>query len=401
MTRNDWNGASRRDVLKYAASTGAVAGIGGVTAAQSNAYRQQGSYELLGVVDGWEGQSPEEIADETNPTLQFVVGQTYTLTWENGDGAQHRLVIEDADGNELESTDTVSEEGETASLEFTASEEMAEYYCSFHPTSMRGSIESSSDGGDASQATGQIRPAFGFPALSDDVEPPVEPDREVELYTEMREDRPNPEFFFDPTGVYVEPGDTVRFSLVSPFHNVMAYHPGFGQTRRVPEDVPPISSPLFAEGAYWLYTFDEPGVYDLYCGPHEFLGMVVRVVAGEASGPGAEEVPEPAFSASQDAGEGVPGNVTAENATVDANETVGGQADNMSAGNETAGNATADNETAGDGQPSEDQELSPPSGLAATVLRDDALDPENIIEQETVSWDDIADESKEIPGGSS
>jgi plastocyanin len=405
MTQNTWNGASRREVLKYAASTGTVAGLGGVTAAQRSAFFQETTYELLGRVDGWQGQSPDEIAGETNPTLQLVAGQTYTITWENGDGAQHNLVIEDADGNDLESTELLDEEGETLTLEFTASEEMAEYYCAVHPQSMRGSIEVTSEQDGAGQAGDQIHPAYGFPALSDDVEPPIEPDREVELRTGMREDRPNPEFFFDPTGVCVEPGDTVRFSMVSPFHNVMAYHPGFGQARRVPENVPPISSPLFAEGAYWLYTFDEPGVYDLYCGPHAFLGMVVRVVAGEASGPGAEPVPEPSVTGGpgQPGGEGgtgnetAPGNETADNATVDGNETTANATvdDNETVGGQ-ADNATADNETTGDGKPSDGQPLSPPMGLAASVLRDDALDPENIVEQETVSWDDIDPESKEF-----
>jgi len=30
----------------------------------------------------------------------------------------------------------------------------------------------------------------------------------------------------------------------------------------------------------WLYRFDHDGVYDLYCGPHHVLGMVMRVVVG-------------------------------------------------------------------------------------------------------------------------
>ena len=246
--------------------------------------------------------------------------------------------------------------------------------------------------GDGSDGEGQddpVHPAFGFAALSDDVEPPVDVAEVVSMETESREDRPNPEFYFDPVGLYVEPGDTVRFSAVSPFHNVMAYHPGFAQTRRVPEDVPPISSPIFAEGGYWLYTFDDPGVYDLYCGPHEFLGMVVRVVVGEPSGPGADPVPEPSFSAEQqpaaEAESGDAGNGTGRpaNATEEAEEA-------------SDGNETAEAEVPAEGE----QSLSPPAGLAASVLRDDALAPEAIVDAETVSWDDIADENKEFaPGG--
>ncbi|MDQ3701920.1 MAG: hypothetical protein M3442_13515, partial [Chloroflexota bacterium] len=33
--------------------------------------------------------------------------------------------------------------------------------------------------------------------------------------------------------------------------------------------------------------FTRPGVYDLWCGPHEFLGMAMRIVVEEATGPGA------------------------------------------------------------------------------------------------------------------
>ncbi|WP_135822783.1 cupredoxin domain-containing protein [Halostella litorea] len=312
MTRNDptsTSGASRRDLLRYAAATGAVAGIGGVATAQ----------------DG-------------------------TETGDGQDGT------ESGDGN-----------------------------------------------GTAGGQDGDVHPAFGFPALSDDVEPPVEPDHVVEARTEPREDRPNPEFFFTPTGLFVEPGDTVRFSMVSPSHNAMAYHPGFGRTRRVPEGVPPISSPLFAEGAYWLYTFDEPGVYDLYCGPHEFLGMAMRVVAGEASGPGAEPVPEPAFTAGVEgpepgAGNAADGNATAGNDTAapgtTGNVTAGDAAGNATAGNATTGNATADGATGGS-----QADLTPPTGLAASVLRADALAPENVIDAGTVAWDDLPAEVKEFPSG--
>lgn len=232
-----------------------------------------------------------------------------------------------------------------------------------------------------------VHPAFGFAALSDEVDPPVDVAAEISMETEPRQDRPNPEFYFDPVGLYVEPGDTVRFSAATPFHNVMAYHPGFAQTRRVPEETSPISSPIFAEGGYWLYTFDEPGVYDLYCGPHEFLGMVVRVVVGEASGPGAEPAPEPSFGGQQQPEAGGDGNES-------------GQPANASAGNASDENATAGNETDAGEAPAGERSLSPPAGLAASVLRDDALAPENVMDAGTVAWDDIADESKEFsPGG--
>lgn len=194
-----------------------------------------------------------------------------------------------------------------------------------------------------------IGPIFGYPAESLDVEPPVEPDYEVTL-EERPPDGENafdafPEWFFEPTGLYIEPGDTVQFTLASHFHTITAYHPQMGYERRVPENVGPISSPVLWEGSYFLYTFEKSGVYDLLCLPHEWAGMVIRVVVGEATGPGAEPVPEPTYS---------------------------------------------------EQFPDPDSPL-PPDWLGAKVLRDPALDPENIIETGRVSWDDLDPESKQLP----
>lgn len=64
-------------------------------------------------------------------------------------------MIVDADGAELVRTDIMETEGETQSVEFEATEGMAEYYCEVHPESMRGSIEVGDGGatGDAEQST--------------------------------------------------------------------------------------------------------------------------------------------------------------------------------------------------------------------------------------------------------
>ena len=51
--------------------------------------------------------------------------------------------------------------------------------------------------------------------------------------------------------------------------------------------VPPFSSPVLPVGDAFDYTFALPGVYDLWCARHEFFGMVMRLVVGEATGPGA------------------------------------------------------------------------------------------------------------------
>lgn len=203
-----------------------------------------------------------------------------------------------------------------------------------------------------------IHPVFGFSALETDVEPPVEPDHEIEAMIRPVEGREIPEFFYEPTGLFVEPGDTVRFTLATPHHTVTAYHPAFGQVQRVPDGVPPFSSPVLGGGAYWLYTFEAEGVYDVHCGPHESFGHAGRIVAGSATGPGAEPLPEP-----EDEGE--------------------------SDGEDGAGDGS---ENGG-----EESELRPPVFAAATALGDPALDPERIVDRGRVSWDEIADESKELP----
>ena len=144
MSRN--NESSRRTFLKATAATGTVLGIGGIVTGQE---RQ----ELVfgGEVPGWTGRTPSEIEGETNPTLQLEAGQEYALTWENVDGLPHNVALLDGDGNALESTEIISEQGETQTLEFTATEEMAEYVCEVHPASMRGDIQFGEQEGTATE----------------------------------------------------------------------------------------------------------------------------------------------------------------------------------------------------------------------------------------------------------
>jgi PGF-CTERM protein len=113
-----------------------------------------GTIELNGETGGWIGVSPGSIEGETNPTLRLQPGETYTVAWENGDGAPHDFYVLDGQGTELVGTDVVTEQGETASVEFVATREMVEYYCSLHPDRMRGAVavgdgdEDSVDDGD-------------------------------------------------------------------------------------------------------------------------------------------------------------------------------------------------------------------------------------------------------------
>lgn len=96
---------------------------------------------LGGGTGGWTGEEPEQIAGETNPTIELRSGTTYEFVWDNLDGEEHELVLADENGDEVEASESSETEGETISMEVTASEELAEYLCEYHPESMRGEIE--------------------------------------------------------------------------------------------------------------------------------------------------------------------------------------------------------------------------------------------------------------------
>jgi glucose/arabinose dehydrogenase len=96
--------------------------------------------ELDAFSDGWVGTSPDGIAGETNPTLEFRAGNPYRVIWTNADGAPHDFAVLDGDGNRLVGTEIDGEQGASHTLVFEGSEEMAGYYCSVHPNAMRGSV---------------------------------------------------------------------------------------------------------------------------------------------------------------------------------------------------------------------------------------------------------------------
>ncbi|WP_336345277.1 cupredoxin domain-containing protein [Halalkalicoccus ordinarius] len=158
----------------------------------------------------------------------------------------------------------------------------------------------------------------GYTALAgdDEGEWPTQPDHVVELDIEPRnvlfQEAPSeetdiqpgvahgdhehpqedfPEYLFDPVGLSIDTGDVVDFYNVSPpeesLHTVTAMTPRFSEPayfevpQRIPDDAPPFTSPPYMAEEHWLYKFDVPGVYDLFCLPHLFLGMVMRLVVGE------------------------------------------------------------------------------------------------------------------------
>ncbi|WP_336134700.1 plastocyanin/azurin family copper-binding protein [Natronomonas amylolytica] len=87
--------------------------------------------------------------------------------------------------------------------------------------------------------------------------------------------------YFDPIGLHIEPGTTVRFELAAGAHSATAY------SDRIPDDATAFDSRTISEGSF-EHTFEEPGTYDYYCIPHKSVGMVGRIVVGSPSGPAEE-----------------------------------------------------------------------------------------------------------------
>lgn len=99
--------------------------------------------------------------------------------------------------------------------------------------------------------------------------------------------------YFDPVGIRIQPGDTVRWVQVSNYHSVTAYHPANGNHEfRIPENAKPWDSDMLlgqypAKGSTYEHNFTVEGVYDYFCKPHEAAGMVGRIIVGKpGNGPG-------------------------------------------------------------------------------------------------------------------
>src|SRR5690242_3439169 len=104
---------------------------------------------------------------------------------------------------------------------------------------------------------------------------------------------PEGKTYFDPPGIHIAPGDTIRWVQISGFHSITAYHPrNDNHELRIPETTEPWDSDILLadypkRGATFEHVFTAQGVYDYFCKPHEMAGMVGRVVVGEpGNGPG-------------------------------------------------------------------------------------------------------------------
>lgn len=113
----------------------------------------------------------------------------------------------------------------------------------------------------------------------------------------MRSDARGSRVWFDPMGLSVAPGTTVRWVLEANVHSATAYHPDNGSwASRIPAGAEPWDSGILTEpGQTFERRLHVPGVYDYHCIPHERAGMVGRIVVTPAGASAADfELPDPA-----------------------------------------------------------------------------------------------------------
>ena len=110
---------------------------------------------------------------------------------------------------------------------------------------------------------------------------------------EMRSNALGSRVWYDPIGLYVEPGTIVRWIARENVHTATAYHPRNGNhALRIPERAVPWNSGFLVNpGDHFDVTLSVPGVYDYFCMPHEAAAVVSLIV--DLGAPG-ERLPEQA-----------------------------------------------------------------------------------------------------------
>jgi plastocyanin len=122
------------------------------------------------------------------------------------------------------------------------------------------------------------------PALAGDI---------VEIVMQGRGD--GSRVWFDPIGVLIEPGQSVRWTNRNPgnSHTSTAYNPqNFGRPLRMPKSAEVWNSDYLLPDESFSVTLSVPGVYDYYCVPHEHAGMVGRIVVGAPESGGWMDAPD-------------------------------------------------------------------------------------------------------------
>ena len=201
---------TRRRFLQHGLTAAGIGVVGASGLAGVRAQSRPEPIRLGGELSGWQGQSPDDIAGTTNPTLDLEAGTTYRVVWENLDGRGHNLALLDNDGEILERTEVMSEQGATQTLEFTAIEAMAEYVCEPHISSMSGTVTID---GATTATSGENKSEGGAEALI-----PAGPTVRADTITEGTTTAP--------LGFEVPPSEKGRYFIVDRVGQVYIYDSG-------------------------------------------------------------------------------------------------------------------------------------------------------------------------------
>lgn len=93
--------------------------------------------------------------------------------------------------------------------------------------------------------------------------------------------------WYNPYGLLIRRGQTVQWINKDPgnVHSATAYHPDiYARARRIPQKATAWDSGLLLPDESFTVTFEEEGVYDFYCLPHEHAGMVGRIIVEKPEG---------------------------------------------------------------------------------------------------------------------
>jgi plastocyanin len=104
-----------------------------------------------------------------------------------------------------------------------------------------------------------------------------------DIIIEMRGSADGALVWFDPIGINIEPGRSIRWINRDPgnSHTTTAYHPSNdGRPLRIPKEASSWNSDYLLPDESFSVRFEHVGVYDYFCRPHEHAGMVGRIVVG-------------------------------------------------------------------------------------------------------------------------
>ena len=104
----------------------------------------------------------------------------------------------------------------------------------------------------------------------------------------IRSSYPQSLWYYNPVGLYIKPGQTVRWICTKWGASVTAFHPeNDNRELRIPENAQPFDSGILGDdiNSIFEWTFKEEGTYDYFSRNHEVLGAVGRIVVGHPGGP--------------------------------------------------------------------------------------------------------------------